>query len=216
VAGLAAAEAGVPFAAAGAPLGQEGGAAVAHAALAVIATTLMRYANDGHILLALDDGENNAEEVAHHFDALKMACAQVLGNNGVVSAAAARGRGEAGAFRPVVAAALVASARLLGDAAAALARHYLGDDGPLRIPTITSASGNQQNKEPEGPLTAAGDLPVKEMARTTKNASSNDAGGAAAAAPGPRGKLHDQLHHLQQQHLSFDKGTPTLVHSHQP
>ena len=104
----------------------------AHGALNVVATSLMKIANDvrflgsgprsglGELILPANEpgssimpGKVNPTQC----EALTMVCAQVMGNQTAVSVAGSNGHFELNVFKPVLIYNLLQSARLLGDAA---------------------------------------------------------------------------------------------------
>ena len=105
----------------------------AHGALNEIAVSLFKIANDIRLLgsgprsglgeLSLPENEPGSSIMPGKVnptqcEALTMVCAQVMGNNTAVSFAGSQGHFELNVYKPVIAANVLQSIRLLGDAAA--------------------------------------------------------------------------------------------------
>ncbi|WDP91343.1 MAG: class II fumarate hydratase [Desulfobacter sp.] len=114
------------------------GLVAAHGTLRAMAVSLMKIANDirmlgsgprcgiGELRLPANEpgssimpGKVNPTQA----EALTMVCAQVMGNDTVLSVAGASGHFELNVFKPVIAYNFLQSARLLGEAALSFARH---------------------------------------------------------------------------------------------
>ena len=104
----------------------------AHGALNEVAVSLFKIANDIRLLgsgprsglgeLSLPENEPGSSIMPGKVnptqcEALTMVCAQVMGNNTVVSFAGSQGHFELNVYKPVIAANVLQSIRLLGDAA---------------------------------------------------------------------------------------------------
>jgi fumarate hydratase class II len=104
----------------------------AHGALNEIAVSLFKIANDIRLLgsgprsglgeLSLPENEPGSSIMPGKVnptqcEALTMVCAQVMGNNTAVSFAGSQGHFELNVYKPVIAANVLQSIRLLGDAA---------------------------------------------------------------------------------------------------
>jgi fumarate hydratase class II len=81
------------------------------------AVSLMKIANDIRMLSSIMPGKVNPTQP----EALTMVCAQVMGNDVTVSIAGSNGHFELNVFKPVIAANVLQSARLIGDACVSFA-----------------------------------------------------------------------------------------------
>jgi fumarate hydratase class II len=109
-----------------------------HGALKRLAVSLMKIANDirlqasgprggiGELLLPNNEPGSSimpGKENPTQCEALTMVCARVLGNDVTVNVAGASGHFELNAFKPVIVATVIESARLLGDACVSFATY---------------------------------------------------------------------------------------------
>jgi fumarate hydratase, class II len=118
------------------------------AALSVVATSLMKIANDirllgsgpragiGELILPANEpgssimpGKINPTQA----EALTMVCAQAMGNHMTVAVAGSNGQLQLNVFKPVLIHNLLQSIRLLGDAAGSFARHCIDGIEPNRV-----------------------------------------------------------------------------------
>ncbi|MFL1463775.1 class II fumarate hydratase [Roseococcus sp. DSY-14] len=111
-----------------------------HGALNVLATSLMKVANDIRLLgsgpraglselVIPEDGLSSSimpgKTNPTQSEALAMACAQVMGNHTTVTVANSHGHLQLNTFKPVIIQAVLQSALLLADAAESFARHMV-------------------------------------------------------------------------------------------
>ena len=119
----------------------------AHGALNVVATSLMKIANDVRFLgsgprsglgeLILPENEPGSSIMPGKVnptqcEALTMVCAQVIGNQTTVSVAGSNGHFELNVFKPVMIYNLLQSARLLADAAVSFQENCIAGINPNR------------------------------------------------------------------------------------
>jgi fumarate hydratase, class II len=113
----------------------------AHGALTSVATGLFKIANDIRLLgsgprsglgeLILPENEPGSSIMPGKVnptqaEALTMVCCQVFGNHTTIMTAASQGHFELNVYKPVIAAAMLQSIRLLGDAARSFADNCVG------------------------------------------------------------------------------------------